>query len=124
MEKKSDKFQYVFPNFSLSKIIDTNLDGSLNYKLSGSNQQRNTNETKKSFTNDLNYKSKSYISKYGFISTYDVLLKNTTNGGKNTSNDKTETENYSSIIMTSTLPLKKENTYSKLNFDWKGSGPK
>ncbi len=110
MEKKSDKYQYVFPNFSLSKIIDTDLDGSLTYKLSGSNQQGNTNETKKSLTNDLNYKSKSHISKYGFISTYDVLLKNTTNGGKNTSNDKTETENYSSIIMTSTLPLKKENT--------------
>ena len=110
IEKKSDKYQYVFPNFSLSKIIDTDLDGSLTYKITGSGQQRNTNETKKSFTNDLSYKSKSYISKYGIISTYDVLLKNATNGGKNTANDKTETENYSSLILTSTLPLKKESS--------------
>ncbi len=130
VEKKSDKFQYVFPNFSLSKIIDTNLDGSLTYKLSGSSQQRNTNETKKSFTNDLDYKSKSYISKYGFVSTYDVLLKNTTNGGKNTPNDKTETENYSSIILTSTLPLKKEksnfinNLIPKISFRYNPSSNK
>ncbi len=109
VEKKSDKFQYVLPNFSLSKIIDTKLDGSLTYKVSGSNNLRNTNETNKLFTNDLDYKSKSYISKYGLISTYDILLKNTTSGGKNIPNDKTETENYSSIILTSTLPLKKEN---------------
>ena len=52
----------------------------------------------------------SEISKYGIISTYDVLLKNATNGGKNTANDKTETENYSSLILTSTLPLKKESS--------------
>lgn len=110
IEKKSDKFQYVFPNFTLSKIIDTNLEGNLTYKVSGSNQLRNTNEQKNSLTNDLNYKSKSYISKYGMISSYDILLKNTTNGGKNIENDNTEIENYSSLVFTSSLPLKKESS--------------
>ena len=44
-EKDSDKFQFILPNFTVSKLINTNLDlsGNLNYILSGSNIKKDTN---------------------------------------------------------------------------------
>ena len=40
--KNSDKYQYIFPNFTLSKLLNTqkDLNGNLNYKVSGSNRKR------------------------------------------------------------------------------------
>ena len=40
--KNSDKYQYVYPNFTLSKLIKTPFDekGKLNFETSGSNRKR------------------------------------------------------------------------------------
>ena len=61
----SDKFQYIMPNFSISKLISTGLDlkGNLFYEGSGSRQQRDTNITENYFINDLKYQSDNFFLK-------------------------------------------------------------
>tara|TARA_Y100001935_G_C17305906_1_gene512246 strand:+ start:358 stop:2733 length:2376 start_codon:yes stop_codon:yes gene_type:complete len=110
-EKNSDKFQYILPNFTISKLMNNNPEtkGNLNYKISGSNQKKNTNISETLLINDLIYKSNSFFSKYGTISNYEVELKNSLKKGNNSSKykDNTQSENYSSFIFNSSIPLKK-----------------
>ncbi len=109
-EKNSDKFQYILPNFTISKLINNNPNkGNLNYKISGSSQKKNTNVSETLLINDLIYKSNSIFSKYGTISNYEVELKNSLKKGKNSRKykDNTQSENYSSIIFNSSIPLKR-----------------
>ena len=65
--KNSDKYQYIFPNFSISKLLKTQKDinGNLNFKTSGSNRKKDTNVEERYLINDLNYKSNSFFSKFG-----------------------------------------------------------
>ena len=69
-EKNSDKFQYILPNFTISKLLNNSpeVKGSLNYKISGSSQKKNTNVSESLLINDLIYRSDSFFSKYGTIS--------------------------------------------------------
>ena len=109
-EKNSDKFQYILPNFTISKLLNNNPNkGNLNYKISGSSQKKNTNVSESLLINDLIYKSNSIFSKYGTISNYEVELKNSLKKGKNSRKykDSTQSENYSSIIFNSSIPLKR-----------------
>ena len=112
--KNSDKYQYVFPNFTLSKTLKTelNLNGKFNFQVSGSNRLKETNVEEKYLINDLTYDSENIFSKFGSISNFEVFLKNTSKKGKNSTvyDDKTKTENYSSIAFSSSLPLKKESS--------------
>ena len=110
-EKNSDKFQYILPNFTISKLLNNNpkINGNLNYKISGSNQKKNTNVSESLLINDLIYKSNSFFSKYGTISNYEIELKNSLKKGNNSSKyrDSAQSENYSSIIFNSSIPLKR-----------------
>tara|TARA_A100000164_G_C21941267_1_gene790843 strand:- start:597 stop:2972 length:2376 start_codon:yes stop_codon:yes gene_type:complete len=110
-EKNSDKFQYILPNFTISKLLNNNSDlqGNLNYQVSGSSQKKDTNVTETYLINDLNYKSNSFFSGYGTISNYEIEFKNSLKKGKNSSlyKDKTQSENFSAFIFNSSIPLKK-----------------
>jgi len=110
-EKNSDKFQYIFPNFTISKLLNNDSDykGSLNYKISGSSQKKDTNVNESYVVNDLTFASNSFFSNYGTISNYEVLLKNSTTKGDNsdTYSNETQSDNYSSFIFNSSIPLKK-----------------
>ena len=110
-EKNSDKFQYILPNFTISKLLNNNpkINGNLNYKISGSNQKKNTNVSESLLINDLIYKSNSFFSKYGTISNFEIELKNSLKKGNNSSKyrDSAQSENYSSIIFNSSIPLKR-----------------
>ena len=112
--KSSDKFQYIFPNFNISKLIDTgtNVNGNLNYSLSGSNIKKDTNVEERKLANNMNYKSKSLFSSFGSISNFEIFLKNTIKKGKNSSTyeDKTQSRNNSLITFNSSLPLEKKNS--------------
>ena len=112
--KNSDKYQYVFPNFSLSKLLTTQKDikGNLNFKTSGSNRIKNTNVEERYLINDLNYSSNSFFSTFGSVSNFEIFLKNTIKKGKNSSqyDENTKNENYSSLSFNSSIPLKKENS--------------
>ncbi len=110
-EKNSDKFQYILPNFTISKLLsnDPNSKGKLNYKISGSSQKKNTNVSESFLINDLIYKSNFFFSKFGTISSYEVEYKNSLKKGENSSKykDNTQSENFSAFIFNSSIPLKK-----------------
>ena len=111
--KSSDKHQYIFPNFSISKLLKTQKDinGNLSFKTSGSNRIKETNVEERYLINDLNYSSNSFFSTFGSVSNFEIFLKNTIKNGKNSSDydENTQTENYSSLSFSSSLPLKKKN---------------
>jgi len=88
---------------------NSDLQGNLNYQVSGSSQKKDTNVTETYLINDLNYKSNSFFSGYGTISNYEIEFKNSLKKGKNSSlyKDKTQSENFSAFIFNSSIPLKK-----------------
>ena len=112
--KNSDKYQYIFPNFSISKLLKTqrNINGNLNFNTTGSNRKKETNVEERYLINDLNYSSNSFFSRFGSFSNFDIYLKNTIKNGKNSSDydENTQTKNYSLISFNSSLPLKKINS--------------
>ena len=112
--KNSDKYQYIFPNFSLSKLLKTQKDinGSLNFITSGSNRKKDTNIEERYLINDLNYSSKSFFSAFGSVSNIEIFLKNAIKNGKNSLDydEKTQTNNYSLLSLNSSIPLKKESS--------------
>ena len=117
LEKDSDKFQYIFPNFSLSKLIDTNYDlkGSLDYMISGSNIKKDTNVDEKFFINDLNYSSNPFFSKIGTVSNFDLILRNSIKEGNNSDEygEEIQSDIFGNLIFNSSLPLsKKSNGYT------------
>ena len=120
-EKDSDKFQYILPNFTISKLLNNSSDskGKLNYEISGSSQKKNTNVSESFLINDLIYKSNFFFSKFGTISNYELEFKNSLKKGENSNKYKNETqsENFSTFIFNSSIPLKKdyENYYGNLS---------
>ena len=110
-EKNSDKFEYILPNFTISKLLNsnTNSKGRLNYKISGSSQKKNTNVSESKLINNLNYESDFFFSKYGTISNYELEFKNSLKKGKNSSvyKNNTQSENFSTFLFNSSIPLKK-----------------
>ena len=120
-EKNSDKFQYILPNFTISKLLNNNSDmqGNLNYQISGTSQKKDTNVSESYLINDLNYKSESFFSNLGALSNYEIQLKNSTKKGKHskTYKDDTQSENFSAFILNSSFPLRKsyDNYIGNLN---------
>ena len=111
IEKDSDKYQYVYPNFSISKTLDTafNEYGSFYYQASGFQKKSDTNISETSFKNDINFFSKPYFTKSGFKNDFKLLFKNSNRDAKNSSTYKDELSHdfYSSLILNSILPLEK-----------------
>jgi LPS-assembly protein len=114
IEKDSDKYEYVYPSFSISKTLDTSFNeyGSFNYQASGFQKKNNTNVSETSFRNDINFLSKPFFTKFGFKNNFNLLFKNANNNSKNSSTYKDEFSSnfYSSLILNSYLPLKKSST--------------
>ena len=117
IEKDSDKYQYVYPNFSISKTIDTafNEYGSFNYQASGFQKKSNTNVSETSFRNDINFLSKPFFTKSGYKNDFNFLFKNSNLDAKNSPTNKNDLNSnfYTSLILNSTLPLKK----SSINYE-------
>ena len=119
--KNSDKYQFVYPNFTLSKLIKTPFDknGKLNFETSGSNRKKETNVNETHLINDFEYSSNLFFSKLGFVSNFDVLFKNTIKKGNNSKDysQETETQNYSAFLVNSSLPLKKKHSKYSSNLN-------
>ena len=111
-DKDSDKYQYVFPSFSMTKNLNfEKLDeGDLIYEVYGSNIQKNTNISEKKLINDFKYNSNSFFSKIGTISNYEILFKNVSTDRENSLNHKNETQirNYSTFSFNTSFPMEKE----------------
>ena len=109
--ENSDKYQFILPSFSLSKLIDTNKDikGKLRYMLKGLNQKKNTNVSESYLINDLEYNSNLKILRNGVTNNFNLLFKNASKKGVNSStySNDFESDNFISTIFTSSLPMKK-----------------
>ena len=120
VKKESDKYQYVYPNFSISKTLNTffNEYGSFNYQASGFQKKSSTNISEKSFINDLNFLSKPLFTKFGFRNDFNLFFKNANLDGKNSSSYKNGLSSnfYTSLILNSSLPLKKSTTNYESEF--------
>ena len=106
---QSDRFEYVFPSFSVIKNISQFDNGSLTIETSGDNKHYNTNINEKSLVNDLKYKSYDRISTIGMVSGYEVLFKNFNVKSKNSTkyNDNGENTLQSLINYEMKYPLQK-----------------
>ena len=110
-KKESDKYEYIFPNFEISKTYFSDNDGTLNLQNTGFNKLYDTNITETIIVNDLHYKSWDKINSInGIVTNYDIVLKNFNAESNNSKNYKNEFEsNLSGIIqINSKLPLEKK----------------
>ena len=105
-----DRYEYIFPSYNLTKYIESSLNGELSFVSNGSSKLYDTNVYEKLVTNDLKYQSYKNIIANGFVTNYELLLKNSNSDGKNSQNSKNELDqNLQSIIKYQIqYPLKKE----------------
>ena len=106
----SDKYEFIFPNFNLSKILDTGLSGSLEIASSGYNKLFETNKNEKVIINDLRYKSPNTINPFGILNNFEFLIKNFNAESKNSTTLKNKSEsNIRGIFQfNSKLPMQKK----------------
>ena len=109
-ENDSDKYEFIFPNFNLSKNIETKLDGSLEIISKGYNKLFETNINERILINDLKFKSFDAISTLGFVNNFEFLIKNFNADSRNSKTLKNGAENRLKSIFqfSSKIPLKKE----------------
>ena len=116
-KNQSDRYEYIFPKISLSKMIDnkTELNGDflINSKIINKNYNTNVNETIN--TNDLKFLSDPKISQKGFYNNYEFLVRNTNTNADNSEILKNNDSGYLSglVQFNSSVPLIKNDINSK-----------
>jgi len=110
-EKKSDKYEYVLPNYNLLKEfrqIDQ-LSGIFSLNSTGSLKNYNTNVSEKIMINDFYFKSHPKFNGNGIESKYNFLVKNTnTNSENSLKYEKNSKHDFTTLVeYNSTYPLKK-----------------
>ena len=111
-KNSSDRFEFIYPAYSVLKQFDNNLNlnGDFSFKSSGFIKNYDTNIFDTVVINDLIFNSNYIISSNGFKNDYKFLVKNINTDGKNSSVYKGEADNKLATIMqyNSSYPLKKE----------------
>ena len=106
----SDRYEFILPNYNFTKYFQNSLQGELSFISSGNNKLYNTNVYEKRIVNDLNYKSYKNITSNGFVTDYEILLKNFNFHSQNSPDSRNELkQNLQSIIKYQIqYPLKKD----------------
>ena len=106
----SDRYEFIFPNFNLTRDLETKFSGNLQVNHSGYNKLYETNISENVLVNDISYKSNDKISSKGFVNNYEFLLKNFNVNSNNSKKYKNELENDLSGIFqfNSKLPLERK----------------
>ncbi len=122
-DTSSDKYEYIFPSYEFSKRIKSNYNGDYEIISKGNYKNYNTNIFEKVLINDLKFSSNPKITQSGFVNKFNLLLKNVTSEGDNSSTykNKFSSENYGSIFYDMSFPLKKEGNFFDNFFTAKGS---
>jgi len=123
IDSSSDKYEYIFPSYEFSKRFASNFNGNYEIKSRGNYKNYNTNIFEKVLINDLKFSSNPKISPSGFVNKFNLLIKNITSEGENSSNykNKFSSENYSSIFYDISYPLKREGKFFDSFFTAKGA---
>ena len=104
----SDRYHYVFPYYSFSKVLEYNkLDGTFSFSNGGSNSLSNTNTLESSISNGLTYSSKNYFSDNGFQNNFGIHFNNPNVVRKNHPSFKSsvQSELMNLIELNSSFPL-------------------
>ncbi len=123
VDKSSDKYEYIFPSYKFSKRLPSSFDGNYEIISSGNIKNYDTNIYEKVLINDLKFSSNPKITSSGFVNKFNLLLKNITSEGDNSSKykNKFSSENYGSLFYDISYPLKKNGEFFDNFFTAKGS---
>ncbi len=117
-KRKSDRYEYIFPNFSYEKYLYNNndLNGDLIFNVRGFQKNYNTNSDETVLINDLKYSSFPKISSSinGLMTNFNLLLRNlnSTTDNSDTFKNGEDQKLLSIVSFENKLPLKKENQNS------------
>ena len=89
----SDRYEYIYPSFNISKILKEYNIGNLSLVSNGHNKLFNTNVSEKTIVNDIKFKANDKISLLGLVSSYEILLKNFNAKSNNSTTYKNKTQN-------------------------------
>ena len=122
-DNSSDKYEYIFPSYKFSKRIPSNYNGGYEIISRGNYKNYDTNVFEKVLINDLKFSSNPKITPSGFVNKFNLLLRNITSEGENSSNykNKFSSENYGSFFYDISYPLKKEGKFFNNFFTAKGA---
>ena len=122
-DRSSDAYEYIFPSYEFSKRFPSNYNGTYEIISKGNYKNYDTNIFEKVLINDLKFSSNPKITSLGFVNKFNLLLKNITSEGDNSSNykNKFSSENYGSLLYDISYPLKKEGKFFDNFFTAKGS---
>tara|TARA_B100000886_G_scaffold297312_1_gene224940 strand:- start:2494 stop:4878 length:2385 start_codon:yes stop_codon:yes gene_type:complete len=122
-DRSSDKYEYIFPSYEFSKRIRSNYNGDYEIISKGNYKNYNTNIFEKVLINDLKFSSNPKITPSGFINKFNLLLKNVTSEGENSSNykNKFSSENYGSFFYDISFPMKRDGKFFDNFFTAKSS---
>ncbi len=108
----SDKYEFVYPNYSLSKAIDLENDliESLDFSSIGNQKKFSTNIYEATQVNDLILTSSKFINKLGFNNRLKSIIKNVNSDANNSSKlkEKKQSELLTLISYELDMPLIKE----------------
>ena len=115
VEKKSDRYEFIYPSYDLFKKINnnTNLDGNFALNSSGYMKNYNTNIFEKIIINDFTFNSNSKILNNGIKNNYNFVIKNTNSDASNSDRYGNKmSHSFSSIFeLNSSYPLIKKDKY-------------
>jgi len=116
-DKKSDKYEYILPNIMYGKTFFTEKFGTLNFTSNVLYSKYETNKNITFLTNDIIWSPSSYITKKGFMNSFEGMIRNTNYEARKTEEYKNKgTVNELNTVLTykSSLPLTKDSIgYSK-----------
>ena len=111
--KKSDRYEFVYPSYNLSKTLQPNSDLKGNFSLDSSGHIKNydTNVNEKVVVNDLTYNSDTKYTNNGIKNNYTFLIKNTNTDASNSTKYRTEKDHKLASIFSynASYPLQKTN---------------
>ncbi len=116
-KNKSDRFEYIFPNFKYEKKLYTQSDinGEMDFSSRGYKKMYETNIDESILVNDIKYLSDSKISSNidGLQTNYQLLIRNLNSDSNNSDTFKSggDQKLLSTLILDYQLPLKKENEF-------------
>ena len=107
----SDKYQYIFPDFSFNKNIelDESYNGVFTFSSSGYQKNYDTNIYEAQVNNDFNFSTYDYFTGNGLLTNYSLVLKNFNTYSENSEifEDNNDHELFNIFTINSELPLKK-----------------
>jgi len=106
----SDRYEYIYPNFNITKELDVDSDNRFYLSTSGYQKQYNTNVKDSTLNNNLLIESQDSYTKLGTKNNYNILFKNVNSKGKNSNIFKEDNTHkfFTTFLYQTSYPLKKD----------------